>query len=118
MSGQHLFCTDCHSLMRSTTFNGVLNFKCICGLTVAGRPEDTLRAEEYLEAAQSGKKYEVLIENSATDAAGQKVAIECLTCAMPFLTLVYIGPNMIPIYCCTCGSKFSANDLEKSADTN
>jgi DNA-directed RNA polymerase subunit M/transcription elongation factor TFIIS len=108
------FCTECKNLLQPTTYTGQLKFKCICGKTYDSTPEQTLRAEENLNAAVSNQKYITMIENSPHDLAGQKVAIECKKCYIPFLTLCYISNACVPIYICSCGAKYSASELDLS----
>jgi hypothetical protein len=77
-------------------------------------PEDSLRHEEYLEAAESKQKYDVFIRNSSFDPAAKRIRRECPNCRAPYLTLIYIGVGETPIYTCTCGQRYTVQDLEEA----
>lgn len=107
------FCDECGSLLTPITTTGELMFNCVCGKIFKSVPEDSLRAEEYLEATELKQKYEVFIKNSPFDPAGKKISRVCRNCKMPYLTLIYIGSSETPLYTCTCGQRYTVNDLEE-----
>jgi DNA-directed RNA polymerase subunit M/transcription elongation factor TFIIS len=108
------FCDECGSLLTPSTTTGELVFTCICGKMFNSTPEDSLRGEEYLEAAESKQKYDVFIKNSAFDPAGKKIHRMCPGCYAPYLTLIYIGSAETPIYTCTCLQRYTVQDLEEA----
>lgn len=112
------FCDECGSLLSPTTTTGELMFNCVCGKMFKSTPEDSLRGEEHLEAAESKQKYEVFIKNSAFDPAGKKIKRMCPVCFAPYLTLIYIGSGETPIYTCTCNQRYTVQDLEEAETKN
>lgn len=109
------FCKQCGSLLSAVTSSGELIFHCVCGQTYPSTAEDSLRSEEYLEAAESKLKFQTFIDNSPFDPAGKIVNIECRDCFAPFLTLIYIGANETPLYTCRCGQRYTVIDLHHTA---
>ncbi len=110
------FCAQCGSLLSAVTTSGELVFHCICGQTYPSSAEDSLRSEEYYEAAESKLKFQTFIDNSPFDPAGNIVATECPHCYAPFLTLIYIGTNETPLYTCRCGQRYTVTDLQRRQD--
>jgi len=105
------FCSDCGSLLSAITGTGELMFVCRCGKSYPSTPEDSLRAEEFVEGAQ---KYAVFIENSAYDTAGKRVAKSCPKCRSPVVTQIYIGSAESVMYTCTCGERYSIKEYEEA----
>lgn len=98
------FCDSCACLATAGTLSGTLQFQCgVCKKTFAATPEDTLRFEIYLEAAESGEKFKTMIENSPHDLARTLVPRKCV-CGMPYMTMVYVGKDYTVMYTCTCGN--------------
>ena len=107
------FCIECQLLLTPYTTEGDLVFKCKCGKIYPSDPDDSLRYEEILDVSKSTDKYKIFIDNSAFDPTGNKVLIPCKECNMPYLTLIYIGEQETAMYTCTCGKKYSYNELLK-----
>lgn len=101
------FCNDCGSLLTPITGTGELTFMCRCGKSYPSTPDDSLRAEEFVEGAQ---KYAVFIDNSASDTAGKRVEKECPNCRAPFITQIYIGAAETILYTCECGAKYTLRE--------
>jgi|SRR3989344_3645134 len=107
------FCEQCSSILTPNTKSGYLMFHCRCGLIYKSEPNDTLRFEEYMESSESKEKYKAFIDNSAFDPAGLKVDKLCKECNMPYLTMIRVGIDEIPMYTCTCGKIYKTEDLYK-----
>ena len=98
------FCSDCGShMVKNTTLEGGIIFKCKCQRLVEGGPDDTLMSEGYMDTNAVVKGYDVFIEQSAHDLAGRKINKECKQCGVPFITQIYVGLNETTMYTCTCG---------------
>jgi DNA-directed RNA polymerase subunit M/transcription elongation factor TFIIS len=106
------FCRDCSSLLTAITVTAELKFHCIsCGKRYDSEPEDTLRSEKFIEYSEQNDKFGIFISNSPFDPVSKKVDISCPNCNMPYLTKIYIGDDVQLLYTCTCGGKFTKNDL-------
>lgn len=105
------FCKTCGSRLIDDTLSGDLRFKCEqCNKFEESKPSDSLRSEINYDTAESGEKYEVMIENSRVDTAGKRVAIKCNQCAMPYLMHIYVGAAYISRYVCRCGLNVLSKD--------
>lgn len=99
------FCDVCQAIMKPALGALHVQYNCDrCMNSAAGSAEDTLLAEGYKDSHElQREKHQAFIEESAFDAAGNKVSRECPQCKMPYMTLVLIGENLTKMYTCTCG---------------
>jgi predicted RNA-binding Zn-ribbon protein involved in translation (DUF1610 family) len=99
-------------MTKNTTVTGVIEFHCRCQLIEPGHPDDTLMAEEYVDAGSSNK-HDVFIENSPFDLAANKVLKDCPNCGLNFMILIRIGPSESVMYVCSCGYKAAHSEYIK-----
>jgi DNA-directed RNA polymerase subunit M/transcription elongation factor TFIIS len=99
-------CEDCGFHLVHNTANDKLTFICYnCNKTFDSTPDDTLIMRITFGTEKSAiEKYNTLIEQSPHDDAGNKVAIKCDKCGIPYMTLTYIGQRSVAIYSCECGN--------------
>ena len=105
------FCVECSTILQPNVKSGELQFHCRCGKIYNSEANDTLMYEEHMASGESKEKYQTFIDNSSYDITGMKVDIKCPDCGIPYLTLIYIGNDEMPIYTCTCGKKYSKSEL-------
>jgi DNA-directed RNA polymerase subunit M/transcription elongation factor TFIIS len=110
------FCEQCSSKMTKSTATGTtIRFICTsCDNIIAGKPEDTLMAEEYL-IGTSTEGHNTYVKNSQYDLAGYRVKKQCPNkdkCKKDYMTLVRVSENEDIVYVCDkCGTISNAQGV-------
>lgn len=111
-------CEKCGLAMRRVLGPEGIYFRCACGETVPGGPEDARLSGAVLHAGETAGRYDKLIRNSAFDRTAQQVKKDCPRCGLDYMTQVRVGENEFIVYTCKCGySSASAADIDAALGT-
>ena len=104
-------------MQKTPLADGTITFICRCLQTAEGTADDSLMAEEYLEANMLTSKHDVFIENSAHDPAANIVLVDCPQCGLDFMIQIMTGDDQITMYTCSCGYKTTRQEYMRSKTT-
>lgn len=83
---------------------GVVQFKCHCGQTVAGDPADALIHTQTHKTQEVTAMYEQLLGNAAADRVNLQVRKDCPGgCGRDYMTQIRVGKREVVVHICACG---------------
>jgi DNA-directed RNA polymerase subunit M/transcription elongation factor TFIIS len=99
------FCPDCGRVMNRDLESDVIMFKCLCGKSVEGGPEDAKVVGEVVNIKDTGAMYKKLVDSAAHDPVNNKVMKDCPDCGLDYMTQIFVGEKKVVIWLCKCGYK-------------
>lgn len=96
------FCPSCHTLLESSTMNGVLKFKCPA-CEEADSIELTAHDTLIMKVRTNNIRYDKLYKDVPHLPCANLVEQSCSMCKSVVMALVYVGPELRPLYVCKCG---------------
>jgi DNA-directed RNA polymerase subunit M/transcription elongation factor TFIIS len=109
-------CPYCESrTMVRVVADGEVYFQCPCSAREKGKPEDRLLKSGGNTSVGNSEKYNTLTATAAHSQAVLKVAKDCPSCGLPYLTLVRVGDEETIIFTCKNCGRIPAKDMAKES---